>query len=294
MVQGEFIYEQLDADWGLSRISHLLDTYGTATQSQYLFQPEAGQNSTIYILDTGVRITHRELVGRAQWGANFANDIDEDENGHGTHVAGIAAGSDVGVAKYANIVAVKVLNKNQTGTLSNFIKGLSWIIDDVKSRPNTRAIINYSAVGEVSDARAQALQEVVDAGILFVGASGNSDTDACSFGPPNDVRVGHITAAALNFTDEPAAFTNYGPCVQVFAPGVNIRSSLNTSDDAYGIMSGSSMAAPHVAGLAAYFWSINGSLSLSDITSMITEGNQGRIINAFPDTVNKIAYNRVS
>lgn len=292
-IQGAFIYEQRNASWGLSRISHLDNTYGTDEEKQYLFEDSAGKNTTIYVLDTGVRLSHREFAGRARWGANFANDMDEDENGHGTHVAGIAAGSDVGVAKYANVVAVKILDKNQTGTLSNFLKGMSWIIDDVKKHPETKAIINYSAVGEISDARDQALQEVLDAGILFIGAAGNSDTDACTVGPPNDRKVGQITVGALNYTDEPAAFTNYGECVQVSAPGVEIRSSINDGDDAYGIMSGSSMAAPHVAGLGAYFWSLNSSLSLADISSKIIDGNGGRITADLRGTANKIAYNHV-
>ncbi|ANB12989.1 proteinase B [Sugiyamaella lignohabitans] len=292
------LYTQNEAPWGLSRISHLQfapnNTYGNG---EYLFLSGNGEHTTVYILDTGIRTTHVEFANRIRWGQNFVDDINDDENGHGTHVAGTAAGSSVGVAKYADIVAVKILNADQTGTLSNFLKAMSWIVDDYKqqiaSNSTSHAVINYSAIGETSDARDKAIGAAIDAGIFFVGASGNKEENACDFGPPNfgPNRKGQLIVAALNSTDEPASFTNYGPCIDVYAPGVEVRSSLNNSDTDYGLMSGSSMAAPHVAGLVAYYWSLNQSFSMDEISALIKNSNAGSVLNNFPDTVSNIAFN---
>jgi cerevisin len=284
---------QQNAPWGLARISHRNNPINADADNVYMFNNLSGFDTTIYILDTGVRGTHDEFSGRFRYGANFVDDADGDGAGHGTHVAGIAAGSSVGVSKNANIVSVKILDKNKVGSISKFVKGVSWIIDDVKRNGGSHhAVINYSAVGRLSEARNVAIGAAIDAGILFVGPSGNRGTDACGVGPCNyNPREGMLVVAALNFTDEPASFTNYGPCVDVYAPGVNITSSIDTSDDAYVMMSGSSMASPYVAGLASYYWSLNNSYSMKDISDLITNSNTGLVTGNLPNTVNKIAFN---
>lgn len=296
IIQAVAFLQQDETPWGLSRISHKENTYLENKPSEYKFQPGNNNNTVVYVLDTGVRMEHKEFKDRIRWGVNLANDKDEDENGHGTHVAGVSAGHSVGVAKDAHIVSVKILDANQRGSLSNFIKGVHWIIDDHQKNPDQRSVINYSAVGEISDSRNKAIDEAVDAGILFVGAAGNKGDDACKYGPPSNNRdkTGQMVVAALNYTDRPADFSNYGECVDVYAPGVDIRSSVKDGPDSYGTMSGSSMASPHVAGLAAYYWSQNHDYSLEDVVDRIVNSNQGKIRDPRPNSPNKIAYNGAS
>lgn len=291
-----YMFLQQDTPWGLSRISHLDRPTDPSDQREYIFKNASGHGTTIYILDTGVRGTHTEFQGRFRYGPNFVNSVDTDDSGHGTHVAGIAAGYSVGVSKYANIVSVKILNADQTGTLSNFLKALNWTLNDYVTNHDTsvhRAVINYSALGEKSSARDQAIRNIIKNGIFLSAAAGNKNSDACQYGPADiaSSTSGMIIAGALNYTDIPADFTNYGSCVGVYAPGVDVMSSLDGSDTDYGLMSGTSMAAPHVAGLASYFWSLNPSYSLDDISNLIVNGNVGRVVNNLPNTVNKIAYN---
>lgn len=285
------VYLQSETPWGLNRISHLENQYGK--NSDYVFKNEGGKGSTVYVLDTGVRMDHKEFKGRIRWGANFANNVDTDENGHGTHVAGVSAGYSVGVSKFANIVAVKILDAHQRGTLSNFIRAMAWIIKDHAALGEGRSVINYSAVGEISQARNLAINEAVKNGIVFVGAAGNKRADACQYGPPSNSQnsPGQIIVAALNYTDQPASFSNYGGCVDVYAPGVNIRSSINLAPNSYGTMSGTSMASPHVAGLVAYYWSLNHSYTQADILKLIADYNMNRVMDNNSGTPNKIAYN---
>lgn len=282
--------------WGLARISHREKQYTNGdTGDNYVFDQKAGDGTTIYLLDTGIRDSHAEFTGRVRWGKNFVSgEGNDDRNGHGTHVAGTAAGAAVGVAKYAEIVPVKILDSQQRGRLSDFVKALEWVVSDHKSKGG-RSIINYSAVGEVSQSRDDAIASALDEGLIFVGAAGNNESDACKYGPPNYTEnngdKAQLIVAGLNFTDAPADFTNHGRCVQIFAPGVNVNSSVNTGDTAYEIMSGTSMAAPHVAGLASYYWSIYPDYDAKSITDMIKNSNPGSVINNFPDTSNGIAYN---
>lgn len=292
------MYIQDTAPWGLERISHKINTIrdysdDSLDNSTYLFKGEAGAGTSIYILDTGALADHQEYKERFRWGANFCNELNADENGHGTHVTGVAAGTSVGVAKSANVIAVKILDAQQTGTLSNFLKAVDWIIQDAGNNSDVKSIINYSAVGEVSDARNQAIQKATEAGIFFVAAAGNNDQDACNFGPANmgPSFDGELVVAAVNYTDIPAQFTNYGQCVSVYAPGVSIRSSYYTGPQDYATMSGSSMSAPFVSGLVAYYWGLNPDFTHSEISELISNSNQGLVLNNHPGTVNKIAFN---
>lgn len=296
LVQQDYVYVQYNTPWGLGRISHISfnDTQGI-DDSTYVFDSQCGANTTLYILDSGIRTDHIEFTGRVRWGANFIDNMENDVQGHGTHVSGIAAGHNVGVAKFANIVPVKVIDSQQRASISNIIKGVQWIISDHANYPGQKAVINYSAVGVISDARAQAMQAAVNAGIMVVTAAGNSNADACNYGPADMASStdGVVAVAALNYTDTPASFSNYGSCVSVYAPGVSILSASNDSNTAYKYMSGTSMSSPYVAGLAAYFWSIYPSYSISDIRNMIVNYNNGQIQSEMSDTVNKIAYNHL-
>ncbi|CAN6613833.1 alkaline extracellular protease [Trichomonascus vanleenenianus] len=289
-------YRQHDVPWGLSRISHK-ESQGTGKNSSldfdYIFLQPGGRNTTIYILDTGVSKDHVEFKGRLRWGPNFSGGPDVDDNGHGTHVAGISAGTKVGVSKFAEIVAVKILDKDQKGLLSSFVKAVDWVIEDHKANPDSRSVINYSAVGIKSDVRNKAINQALDAGIMFVGAAGNEYADACNYGPPDNSRnkSGQLVVAALNYTDHPAEFSNYGDCVDVYAPGVDIYSSNNEGPNGYESMSGTSMASPFVAGLASYYWSVFPDSSIQDIHDKIVNSNSDAVLDDLSDTANRLAYN---
>lgn len=295
-IQEEFIYIQYTTPWGLGRISHKqYENDAGLDNANYVFSYQGGANTTIYILDSGIRADHSEFDGRVRWGQNFVDNDQDDKLGHGTHIAGIAGGHNVGVAKFANIVAVKVIDSTRRASISNIIQGVQWIINDHNSNPGQKSVINYSAVGVLSDARSQAIQAAVDAGIMVVTAAGNSADDACNSGPADMAQnvTGVISVAALNYTNTPASFSNYGRCVSVYAPGVSILSSSNVSDSSYMYMSGTSMSSPFVAGLVSYFWSISPDSSLSDITDKISNYNNDQVKDNLSGTVNKIAYNHL-
>lgn len=295
-IQQEFVYVQYNTPWGLGRISHkTFDSPQGTDDATYLFASQGGTNTTLYILDSGVRADHVEFTGRVRWGANYVDDQETDVHGHGTHITGIAAGHNVGVAKFANIVAVKVIDSQRRAAISNIIKGVQWIIDDHNSHPGQKSVINYSAVGVISDARTQAIQKATEAGIMVVTAAGNSEADACQYGPANMAAStdGVLTIAALNYTNTPASFTNYGSCVSAFAPGVSILSAANDTVNAYKYMSGTSMSSPYVAGLVSYFWSIDPTLSLAAVKTMAIDYNNGAIGNVAGNTSNRLAYNHL-
>lgn len=294
-IQQDFVYVQYDSPWGLGRISHKTFSAPSGEGSaDYVFGNQGGTKTTIYVLDSGVRSDHVEFTGRVRWGPNYVDNLQNDVHGHGTHITGIAAGRSVGVAKFANIVVVKVIDSERRASISNIIKAVQWVIDDHNSNPGQKSIINYSAVGVISDARNSALQKAVDAGIIVATAAGNNNEDACSYGPANmaSSSSGVITVAALNYTNSPADFSNYGNCVSVYAPGVSIYSAANDSTTAYKYMSGTSMSSPFAAGLSAYFWSLNPSLSVGDVKAMVSDYNQGAIVG-LSSGPNKIAYNHL-
>lgn len=298
-----FVYLQNNAPWGLARLSHKdysVDPTTGAPPTQgdsYVFSSVGGTNTTIYILDSGVNAAHQEFTGRVRWGANFVDDGETDSVGHGSHVAGIAAGYNVGVAKFANIVSVKVIDADSRAPISRIVQGLSWIIDDHNKNPGQRSIINYSAVGAISEARKYVIKQATDAGILLVTAAGNSAADACNYGPADmaTTDTGVIAVAASNYTDTAATFSNYGSCVTLYAPGVSIISASNDSTTGYKYLSGTSMASPFVAGLASYFWSQEDkqNYSIEQIRDLVSNYNDGKLNNLPAGTPNKLAYNQL-
>lgn len=289
----DFVYLQSGAPWGLGRLSHK-DFESSSDNSQYVFDSAAGANTTIYILDSGVKASHQDFTGRVRWGANYVDNLEVDVVGHGTHVAGSAAGYTVGVAKYANIVSVKVIDAKASAAISNIVQGISWIIEDHNNNPGQKSIINYSAVGSISDARTYAINQAISAGIMLVTAAGNSDVDACTKGPSDlGNQDGVITVGALNYTNTPATFSNYGSCVSVYSPGVDVLSCGNDTDSQYKYMSGTSMACPYVSGLVSYFWSQNSSYSLSEVKDLVINYNNDKITGLDSASPNRIAYNHL-
>lgn len=294
-IQEDLVYLQSNAPWGLGRISHKDFISSSPEESAtYAFHSTAGKNTTLYILDSGIRDDHREFNGRVRWGPNFVDDLAVDAQGHGTIIAGIAAGYNVGVAKFANIVSVKVIDSERRATISRIVQGISWIIDDHNKHPGQKSVINYSAVGSLSSTRSLAIQQAVDNGIMLVTAAGNSDQDACTFGPSDmGTQQGVIAVGALNYTNSPADFSNFGPCVSVYAPGVSILSCSNDTTTSYKYTSGTSMSSPFVAGLASYFWSLNSSYSMAEIKDLVVNFNNDKVVGLNPNTPNKIAYNHL-
>ncbi|KWU45475.1 hypothetical protein RHOSPDRAFT_9483, partial [Rhodotorula sp. JG-1b] len=252
------------AEWdftrqGLARISHR-KTLSFGTFSKYEYEHQAGEGVDAYVIDTGVNIDHVELEGRARWGTTVPQDPDQDLNGHGSHVAGTIASREYGVAKRANIVAVKVLGAGGSGSMSDVVKGVAWAADSAAEQANLKAkgknpkhkgsVANMSLGGGKSQALDDAVDAAVDDGLHFAVAAGNDNRDACSYSPA--AAQGAITVGASTIGDERAYFSNYGKCVDIFAPGLNIRSIWNTGNRSVNSISGTSMASPHIAGLAAY------------------------------------------
>ncbi|KAI8974446.1 peptidase S8/S53 domain-containing protein [Pilobolus umbonatus] len=254
---------QRNAPWGLSRVSHV-DPLTFKNYQKYEHDPQGGEGVKVYVIDTGVNVDHIDFEGRAEWGHTVPRgDEDEDGNGHGSHCAGTIAGKRYGVAKKATPVAVKVLRSNGSGTMSDVIKGVDWATaEHIKEAEVAKkdkkkykgAVANMSLGGGKSPSLDRFVNSAVEAGIVFAVAAGNDNRDACDYSPAAAELA--ITVGASTISDERAYFSNYGKCVDVFAPGLNILSTWRGSRYATNTISGTSMASPHVAGLAAYFLSL--------------------------------------
>ncbi|KAH6623127.1 peptidase S8/S53 domain-containing protein [Chaetomium tenue] len=276
--------KQYNAPWGLARISH-----HSRNRRDYVYSDTAGTGTVVYVVDTGIRTSHADFDGRAIWGANFlAETSDSDEDGHGTHVAAIIAGSTYGVAKNATVIAVKVLDKTGTGSMSGLLRGLNWAVDDARRRGVvSKTVINMSVAGTYTQSVNDAIKVATDAGITVVAAAGNKNDDVANWSPGSAPTA--ITVGAIDEDDRRGEFSNWGPGVDIFAPGVSINSAYNTGDHETAWLSGTSMATPHVAGLAAYFMAREG-LSGSEVTERIL-GAANKGVADRHDGADKIAYN---
>ncbi|KAF7306691.1 hypothetical protein MIND_00460800 [Mycena indigotica] len=256
------------APWGLARVSHR-KKLSLGTFTRYDYDPSGGDGVDVYVIDTGININHEEFQGRASWGATIPqNDVDEDGNGHGTHCAGTIASRKFGVAKAANVIAVKVLGSNGSGSMSDVIGGVNFattasLAKKAKAEAEFKAtgktahkgsVANMSLGGGKSDALDRAVNAAVDKGLHFAVAAGNDNRDACNYSPAAAEKA--VTVGASTLSDERAYFSNFGKCVDVFAPGLNIRSTWIGSTSAENTISGTSMASPHTAGMLAYLLSL--------------------------------------
>jgi aqualysin 1 len=239
--------------WGLDRI----DQPKLPLDGSYLYywlEPAPQPPVTAYIIDTGIRATHQDFGGRVGEGYTAINDGrgTNDCNGHGTHVAGTVGGVAWGVAKNVRLVPVRVLNCRGSGTWSGVIAGIDWVTQNAQQP----AVANMSLGGGASDAVDDAVGNAVRAGITMVVAAGNDSADACRYsparaGPAITVAATHISGSGNNQRDARTSWSNYGSCVDLFAPGASITSAWHSNDTATNTISGTSMSSPHVAGVAA-------------------------------------------
>ncbi len=233
---------QSNPDWGLDRI----DQKALPLNSAYSYL-QTGSGTTAYIVDTGILSTHQQFSGRVLSGYTAISDGNgtTDCNGHGTHVAGTVGGSTYGVAKNVSLVPIRILGCDGSGASSNVIAGLDWILKNGK-KP---AVVNMSLGGEANASLDSAVENLFNNGYVMVVAAGNSNTDACSSSPARVNKA--ITVAATDNTDTRASYSNYGSCVEIFAPGSQINSSWIGNNTATKILNGTSMATPHVVGVVA-------------------------------------------
>jgi subtilisin family serine protease len=268
--------------WGLDRIDQrrlpLDGVYG---------YPGTASNVTAYIIDTGILTTHSDFGGRASHGYDFVDgDANAtDCNGHGTHVAGTVGGTSYGVAKGVRLVAVRVLNCSGNGTTSGVIAGIDWVTRNAR-KP---AVANMSLGGGASAALDAAVNNSINSGVTFVVAAGNESTNACTRSPartPNAITVGATTSG-----DARASYSNYGSCLDIFAPGSSITSAWHTSTTARNTISGTSMATPHVAGAAALYLSANPSASPTQVrNALVANGTTGVVTGAGTGSPNVLLY----
>ncbi|MFE4700995.1 S8 family peptidase [Streptomyces sp. NPDC056738] len=231
--------------WGLDRI----DQRGRALDRRYTAPGSAGSGVTVYVIDTGVRVTHRDFGGRASYGWDFVDGdgTAQDGNGHGTHVAGTVAGAGYGVAKKARIVAVRVLDDRGAGSTAQVIAGIDWVTRHAR-KP---AVANLSLGGPANAQLDAAVRNSIASGVTYTVAAGNSGLPASLCSPARVAEA--LTVGATDRTDARARFSNSGPSLDLFAPGVDITSTSYTGDRAKATYSGTSMASPHAAGAAALY-----------------------------------------
>ena len=269
--------------WGLDRI----DQRDLPLDNKYSYSTTAS-TVTAYIIDTGIRTSHRDFEGRATWGTNTVDSNNTDCNGHGTHVAGTVGGETYGVAKDVKLIAVKVLNCAGSGTYDGVIAGIDWVTSHHQS--GQPAVANMSLGGPASQAVDDAVRRSINDGVTYALAAGNDyGANACNTSPARTTEA--ITVGSTTSSDARSDFSNVGPCLDIFAPGSNITSAWMGSDTDERTISGTSMATPHVAGAAALYLADNPSASPQAVRDhLVSQGTQGKVGNPGSGSPNVLLY----
>ncbi|KAG0298092.1 serine protease [Linnemannia gamsii] len=307
MVYTNKIVTQKNAPWGLARISHRKNSI--KNRGKYVHDSNGGDGVTVFVIDTGISVTHKEFEGRASWGATIPyGDSDTDGNGHGTHCAGTIGSAAYGVSKKAKIVAVKVLRSNGSGTMADVIGGVDYAIKQHKALAEKQgkkykgSVANMSLGGGKSRALNDNVAGAVAAGLHFAVAAGNDNRDACDYSPAGVPEA--VTVGASSLDDSRAYFSNVGKCVDIFGPGKDIESTWIGSKTAKRTISGTSMASPHVAGLIAYYLSLapasdssfnSGAYTPDEMKKLlIARGTRDVLTDVKSDTPNVLIYNNAA
>lgn len=262
---------QTSAPWGLDRT----DQTNLPLNGTYTYPDAGGSGSTVYVLDTGVRITHQDIAGRASYGWDFVdNDATaQDGYGHGTFVATVAAGTTYGVAKKAKIVAVRVLGNDGSGTTAGVIAGVDWIT----AHHVADSVANVSLGGGASTSLDTAVKNSIASGVTYSVAAGNSGALASNYSPARVTEA--LTVGATTSSDARASYSNYGSRVDLFAPGSGITAAWNTSDSATYTGNGTSFAAPHVSGAAALYLTAHPGASPASVGSALVNGATSGVLS---------------
>lgn len=269
--------------WGLDRI----DQAKTRLDSKYNYVSAAGAGVNVYIVDTGIRTTHADFGGRAFEAFTTVSDSlgATDCIGHGTHVAGTVGGTAYGVAKSVRLFSVRVIPCSGSAPMSDLINGLDWIAQN-RQLP---AVVNISLSGEYSDAANQAVAGVIASGAVVVAAAGNDFGDACNHSP--GAAPDALTVGGSDLADMQAGWSNFGPCVDLYAPGAAITSDYFVTDTSTQILSGTSMATPHVSGAAALYLSVYPNATPMQVASAILRtATSGALTNLGEGSPNLLLY----
>ncbi|MFE6039447.1 S8 family peptidase [Streptomyces sp. NPDC056452] len=279
---------QANATWGLDRVDQrnlpLSTTYAHVTSAS---------NVNAYIVDTGIRTSHNEFGGRASVGKDTVGDgrNGQDCQGHGTHVAGTVGGKTYGVAKGAKLIAVRVLDCEGSGTTAGVIAGIDWVTANAR-KP---AVANMSLGGSASASLDDAVKKSIASGVSYSIAAGNGlpilglPANACNYSPARVPEA--ITVGATDRTDARASFSNYGTCLDLFAPGVDITSAWKDSDSATNTISGTSMATPHTAGVAALYLSAHPTATPAQVrNALVNNATSGKVQNPLTGSPNKLLH----
>ncbi|GAA4291988.1 S8 family peptidase [Actinokineospora soli] len=273
--------DQLNPPWGLDRI----DQRRLPLDGHYRYATEA-RNVTAYILDTGVRATHTEFGGRVSGGYDFIDNdtVPDDGNGHGTFMAGLVGGKTYGVAKGVKLVPVRVLNNTGSGTMSGVIAGIDWITRNAV-KP---AVVNVSLGGAANQALDDAVRRSIASGITYSVTGGSSRSLASNFSPARVTEA--ITSAAIGRDDCAAPQGNYGPAIDLYAPGLVIPGPWYTSDTATTTISGSSLATAHTTGGAALHLGLYPWATPAQVQSALVRNASPGVCNLPPGSPDKILY----